>query len=447
MGVANNRAGWVALITASGFFFFLMVYQKHRMKPSDDKSDTWDRLYSFRKVLLLSVIGIAVAGALVLGQYYSSRSDVAVKGRLLHWKTSMMMFKDAPWFGQGPGNYFTTYLSYQGNVLHDPANTGFLRVAREVQSMNTAYAHNEYIQSLTDTGIFGFLSFMLVVVIFIWLGYLQFKRLKSMESAGLYLGCFTGGLALLSASKFGYPLHVPASGMVFWFLLGAVSAIGNWEKDSMVRREFWPEWITGQGIMNLTRTSFFLVIITVLWVVFVGWRLPKAYQNYQCSLKIREGRYYAETLGDMNQAVNSMGQAVHADPTNGLAHYFLGGYYAKQERYQDAIREYNQATSNYNDQRIYFNLAQIYFNLKDFAKAEEHYKMTLWLNDRNAMSYRQLGLIYASRNDYPVSLEYFQRYLALQNRGPEAEQIKDIVRQIEAVMKSTPAADTTGGKR
>lgn len=445
--IAGNRAGVVAAIGSIFLIGWLVLRNPALIKqlttplecPSLIKEGSgggWMIFFNSRtwRWLKIGIVVILVFGVIGFWHRYSSRSDIAIKGRFLHWQTSIQMIRDHPILGVGPGNYFVNYLNYQAKILKDPRNSGYHRISQEVKDINTEYAHNDYLQALTDTGIIGFASFLFLLLTFLWVGYHDFQQLQDRESLWLYLGCYGGILAILISALFGFPLHVPASGMEFWVILGLAVSLCRINQPTDSTNRFWHSSMYENPVAKFFKAPLVLILITVLFAGYGYWTITRSFDNFLSSFYIRIGRVYAEDPqhSDIPLAVQFMERAIAITPDNGLAHYYLGGYYARSNRLDDAITQYTLATTTYDDVRMEYNLAQIYFTKRDYTRSEEYYRKTLLLNDTFYQCYRQLGFIDVYvHNDPKKAIEEWNRYLAIQKTGDDVDKIRESVLELE----------------
>ncbi len=434
--ITGNRAGLLAALGSVFIVGWMILHNPEQCKLLF--SEKWfaqiQRIYSYRRLWKTIVLGILVIGFISYWHKYSSTSDIAIKGRFLHWQTSIRMIEDHPILGLGQGNYFVQYLDYQAKVVNDTRNKGYHRISQEVQDINAAYAHNEFLQAFTDTGIIGFASFLFLLLTLLWMGYYEFQLWKDRHSLWLYLGCYGGILAVLISALFGFPLHVPASAMQFWVLLGLMVALCNLEQAHYSTNKIWPIFVYENPLTHTVKIPVFIFLVTLFFAGYGYWAMSSCLDSFRASFYIRIGRIFAEDEKNSNfpLAVQFMEHAIELTPDNGLAHYYLGGYYARLNRLDDAIKEYSKATTNYNDIRIDYNLGQIYFSKQDYSIAEEYYKRTLLLNDTFFMCHRQLGFIdMYLHKDPKKTIEEFSQYLNVQKNGGDADNIRNLVKELE----------------
>lgn len=125
--------------------------------------------------------------------------------RMRGWSDTWQMIKMRPIVGSGLGTYSKTYQSLSPGW--------FLR-----------YAHNEYLQTLAETGIVGFIPFVAVLGAIIFAAYKAAFKPRDSTTLPLELGLFVGILGFILQSSFDFLWHIPALVMTFFALVGLVEA-------------------------------------------------------------------------------------------------------------------------------------------------------------------------------------------------------------------------------
>lgn len=131
-------------------------------------------------------------------------------GRNWVWRDTWTMFSRNPVLGVGLGAYETVYPMYAHS-------DGYMLIQ---------YAHNDYLQLLSDAGIVG-------GVVGIWFLVLLFRAIaRGMRSAdplmsGLALGCGGGIFSILVHSLFDFNLQIPSNCLLFLLLTAVVSNIAT----------------------------------------------------------------------------------------------------------------------------------------------------------------------------------------------------------------------------
>ena len=144
----------------------------------------------------------------------SASSQMTMFGREWVWRDTLTMFSNHPIMGTGLGAYETVYPMYTHS-------NGFLVVQ---------YAHNDYLQLLSDAGIVG-------GIVGVWFLFLLFRaiaratRSSDPLMAGLALGCGGGIFAILVHSLFDFNLQIPSNCLLFLLLAAVVERIAATVSD------------------------------------------------------------------------------------------------------------------------------------------------------------------------------------------------------------------------
>ncbi|MCD4834502.1 MAG: O-antigen ligase family protein [Bacteroidales bacterium] len=99
-------------------------------------------------------------------------SDASNMERINRWKCAIRMFKEKPFWGWGPGTYKFQYVPFQFSYDRTIISTNFGDLGN---------AHSEYLGPLSESGIIGMLSFMLVVFMAFKTGYRVYHNARSKE--------------------------------------------------------------------------------------------------------------------------------------------------------------------------------------------------------------------------------------------------------------------------
>jgi O-antigen ligase len=91
-------------------------------------------------------------GSLDVRGIYLTKVNFSNVERIAHWQVGLDMMRDHPWFGIGFGNYEPVYAQY--------------RLLYWVNALG--HAHNYYINVFAETGVFGFVAYLVLwVAIFV----------------------------------------------------------------------------------------------------------------------------------------------------------------------------------------------------------------------------------------------------------------------------------------
>lgn len=182
--LSYTRAAWLSFIVAAAVYG--VVKLKIRFKPLFITSISLLAFFIlFQDQIFMSLEQNSEQSSADFKTHISSManitSDASNLERINRWSCAIRMFKDKPVFGYGPGTYMFQYGSYQ------------LNEDRTIISTNSAdggNAHSEYLGPLSESGVLGMLTFLLIIGTVIYTAVhtymrLNDKRLKSFVLAAL----------------------------------------------------------------------------------------------------------------------------------------------------------------------------------------------------------------------------------------------------------------------
>jgi len=147
------------------------------------------------------------AGSLITFKYHATNYGLleGMKSvsnfRYIFWEKAIQMFMDYPLSGVGLGAYIIELPNYQ-----DPSFT------------QVDFTGNYYLQILSEFGIIGLLSILLIFLIILWKA-VSFIRKNIKENNWIFLGLFLSFLSMLIALFFGPHTNFNAIQLSFWLII------------------------------------------------------------------------------------------------------------------------------------------------------------------------------------------------------------------------------------
>jgi len=408
----------------------------------------------------------------------------SLKRRIAIWKFTGMMIKDHLLLGSGIGTFKYNSLNYQAKFFDQGQNRSLYPygIADKV--------HNEYLQLWAELGIIGLGVFVWIIFSFFNYGLKLLKRTKDDYKEGIIIGLMGGIIAVLIEGLFGFPLHQPATIVLFWLAL-ALIGVGVGDKDEIYAKEInisqkssnsnEEERVKNRkqrqkGIdkkdSNLYRFKPILYIIIILLSIFacVGIIRPFVAQTYwYYGFKEIENE-------EWNKAIKIYEEALKWDPYLGEVYYDIGKilqnkelygiageYLEKAARYIDhpdlpldlysiyykkgmldkAAIKLKQAISYQPDKKsmipLYSELGNIYLKLERYKPAEIAFKNALKINPKYVNAHYGLAGAYLRQNKLDDALEELQKVVELAPDSEEAKYAREIIQKItQEKLKSQP---------
>jgi hypothetical protein len=167
-------------------------------------------------VALVAAPGVASRFASILD---TSGGTAGFRRRL--WTIAFGIIGEHPLLGIGIGNYYDVFTEYI--FRHPELSVGWVIYG----------AHNSYLTIWAETGIFGILSFVAIILVSIKYG-LYLARAKSGDKylAWINSAIFAGVIGFALNSLTSNSFHHPQGAVFFWFLLGLQVAIDGMQPEA-----------------------------------------------------------------------------------------------------------------------------------------------------------------------------------------------------------------------
>lgn len=300
------RGAWLAFVI--GAMAFLIV----RRGPGKTKSRS--------KSAILPIVITGVAAVLLVGLLVFTNRDAlnhlanlkSIRGRLWMSAVTWTMIRDAPLGGHGLGTFGMEFPRYQAQAFSRESAATFLGNASF-----TSYAHNDYLQLWAEVGIFGLLAFIALVGIVI-------KRGRHLIKDPVALGCWAATISLLVNAAVAFPLHLPATLMLFVVLVAVIEAAATKKTVNLFNR-------------NDARVA---VVLTLVVLCFSAYRLSYHRLRAESALWRAESALTAEDWTAADAAINTAMQ--HA-PARWESHAMLGRLHFARGAYIQAVTAFERA--------------------------------------------------------------------------------------------------------
>jgi O-antigen ligase len=213
--MTGSRGGLLTLVAVAAFLVIVQAATRRSQEHTSSGRRRWILIaatFGLGTMLIFSLVLIlGGSGALrrIAGQ--APTEDAAGGGRAQYWRATVKMIRDHPVIGVGLDAYGVAFPRY------DSLN-GTFRVER---------AHNDYLQTLAETGVIGSLIALAFVVILFRQGVGAAQVTHDPWRRAVTIGSLAGCFGVLVHSIFEFPLRTPANALLF--LLLAVLATGSAE--------------------------------------------------------------------------------------------------------------------------------------------------------------------------------------------------------------------------
>lgn len=334
-----------------------------------------------RKIALL-----AAGAALSVAFLYVTRGVWArQQAHVLIWRDTLKMWTAHPVFGVGQGLFHVKFPDYASDEL--------LTIwPRSRAIINDA--HNEFIQTLAETGIVGFSFFAWAFVAFFAAAVSRPRAVGKADP--LTLGVFISVASVLAQNFFSVDMRFAVSGIYIFALMGlALPPDGKivFEVKSAPARA---------GLAAVAVAGAYLAAVSVASPYLAARR------------EARRPDFFDEKVLDSAVAISELESLVAKHPDNFSVREKLGWVYAKEKNFSSAVENYKAAIAAAPSRPgPYNNIGNIYFLTNRLDEAVVYYEKSIEVEPAQIDSRINLALAH-----------YYRGRL-----GPAAEQLKEVLRR------------------
>ncbi|MFC1806774.1 O-antigen ligase family protein [Candidatus Omnitrophota bacterium] len=335
-------AGLFSLATA--IFISAFLYKRCKNRDGSNKSVGKGKAFIAAIVLLLILVSI------IASKRFNIFTLSSFQSRAIYLRSVLMMIKTHPVLGYG----LNTFQIVNPNFITSSAGYA-------------AHAHNSYLQIWAETGIVGFISFILFVSAIVKSAIHGLRHCRERKDALVLIGIFCGALAFLIHNIFSFTLFVPRTAIFWWVSLALIFA---WIKQMYPVDDKRP--VTKNKRLQQLGSALVRLILAISAIFFVRLFLADIY--------FYNGLNSAKQNNISNSILN-FSRANIANPTDGKIHTVMG--------------------------KTYLNLYNVKRRRVLLKYAEEEFKKAISLRPTVALNYGLLGNLYRVQGKAKIAQNYY----------------------------------------
>ena len=225
--LSYSRAAWLSMVIAIGVVIILKL--KIRFKPVlITIISIVAFVLLFQNQILMQLESNSTESSANLTEHITSMSNISSDAsnleRINRWSCAIRMFKDRPVFGYGPGTYMFQYAPYQ------------LNKDRTIISTNSAdggNAHSEYLGPLSESGVLGLITFLIIIGTVIYTGVHTYTRLNNARLKSMVLGALIGLITYYIHGFLNNFLDTDKLSVPFWGFTGMIVALDIYSRRQL----------------------------------------------------------------------------------------------------------------------------------------------------------------------------------------------------------------------
>ena len=143
--------------------------------------------------------------------------------------------------------------------------------------------------------------------------------------------------------------------------------------------------------------------------------------------------YIRELIADCryDDALELLQLATDEEPDNVDYNYELARIFMEMGNYASAISNLELVVENVRSHLLYYMLGEAYQADEQIDKAIGAYLKSIMLNEKFALPYKKLGILFLGRGDKLSSIEYFEDYLELDVPEDEKQSARLVLNRIK----------------
>ena len=143
--------------------------------------------------------------------------------------------------------------------------------------------------------------------------------------------------------------------------------------------------------------------------------------------------YIRELIADCryDDALELLQLATDEEPDNVDYNYELARIFMEMGNYASAISNLELVVENVRSHLLYYMLVEAYQADEQIDKAIGAYLKSIMLNEKFALPYKKLGILFLGRGDKLSSIEYFEDYLELDVPEDEKQSTRQVLNRIK----------------
>ena len=223
--VSYTRASWISILASAGIWAIIKL--KIRFEIVLVGAVILVGLFlSVRTQIMIHLEQNRVESSGELSEHVQSIANISTDQsnleRINRWSCAIRMWKDKPLFGFGPGTYQFEYGRYQRSYEKTRISTDF---------GTKGNAHSEYLGPLSEAGVFGLLSILLVIGTTIYTGIRVFYTSKRKSIRIFSLAVLVGLFSYYFHGLLNNFLDTDKISVLFWGFTAMLVAMDIHHKD------------------------------------------------------------------------------------------------------------------------------------------------------------------------------------------------------------------------
>jgi len=405
------RSAWIGAIIGSMFVLVVMFRQRLNEFTKSRKLQ--------KKTIVTIIIACIIIIPLSIQGAYTLKKDSA-DSRFVIWKICSQVTEDNFLLGVGPGKFKAAYPMYQAEYFRDNIDS-----EKEAALIgNIIHSYNEVFQLMIETGIIGFMLFLVFILSLVLIAIRFLKKQKS----SLLVGVAGGFISLLLFAQFWYAFSVP----VLLILFVVLSAFLSRESKYLINLNLsWASVQNNKGKTIVRIVQYGLVAVAILFSYLGIEKVNKKYTAYKDWEEARS--LYGMRVYDSANMIFEKALPELSDDGEFMIAYGKSLQMNGDNKY--AIDILLKASKNAKNPVLYTTLGEYYKSEKSYALAEKAYLQASYIIPHRFFPLYLLAKLYKETGEKEKAIEMANMILAKEVKI-ESRAITEIKNEVKEMLKN-----------
>lgn len=223
--LSYTRAAWLSLFIGFGVWFMMRMKIKFRTLLISVGALLL-MFFAFQKQIIMKLEQNSQDSSSNLTEHLNSMTNISTDAsnveRINRWSCAIQMFNEKPVLGWGPGTYAMNYAPFQ------------LTKYRTIISTNSGdggNAHSEYLGALAESGVFGTLTFIVLIAMVLYYGIMTHIHTRDKHLRTLVISAVVALMTYYVHAFLNNFLDIDKAAVPFWGFTAIIVALDIYHRE------------------------------------------------------------------------------------------------------------------------------------------------------------------------------------------------------------------------
>ncbi len=403
--IAKTKGSLLGFLIFTIFFLILIYKNKSIQSQLLNKKNIFRYLFlSFIFPLFVYILTtIYFISSDTPQQWNAGLTQNSTSIRLAWYKNAYSMLKDNLLLGVGYGAFRKGFAPYA-------SNPNIVKSLTEDQAV--AQLHNDPYQNFLELGFIGGIS---IIVIFSYIIFrasylLSVKEIKNKGSPNfLLLGSFLALISSITHSFVDFPMQLPSSAVLFWFLTGLMIRF-------IPNVTFKLKFNNNLNRIIMSISVFFLATVLTIHSYDLYSRYFYASKlTYNASVSIQKNKNCSQAIKEIDQAINLYFEDAF------IRQRYVQLHTACNLNAQSKLTAMNRVLSyDTTNARAHLTRASIFLAKRNLKRAAVDFEYVIYMFPHRPAAYLGLGDIATLKKEYKKARKYYEKVKSLDMNNKKA---------------------------